>query len=184
MSMWPLTGRGACAMWKRRGPSSAGAIATILLFAVGGCRGLSRDESNPEQRPWLVVVPAATDLKTLDNGSVRYSVSMPYPGNEVIAQIGNELQLRGWQPVDEDLVLSGVKNSHAEGWRTLLDRDGNFLYQWQADWTDEAKNGATYRLLYRYPAAAGGRFTPNDSLEVEARFWPAAVIEKQRSIQR
>jgi hypothetical protein len=132
------------------------ATVTIIWIAVGGCRGNAQNNSVQEQASWLVVVPDAKDLETLDNGSVRYSVSVPYPANDVIAQIGNELQLRGWQPVDEDLVGSGAKNSHANGWlANTLDADGNFIYRWQADWTDENKNGATYSLIYRYAPAAG-----------------------------
>src|SRR5437899_2991897 len=119
-------------------------LATFVFIAASACRGNAQDMSL-QGRPWLVVVSGASDFKVLDDGSVKYLVSVPYPANEVIAQISNELQLRGWQPVDDDLAIQGEKNSHVTGWQTALDADGAFMYRCIADWVDQRMNGTTYR---------------------------------------
>jgi hypothetical protein len=133
------------------------------------------------ERPWVVAIKEAQGLEFLKDGSFRYWVRASYPALDAIANIGNELQKRGFRPVDEDLVVAGAKNSHVTGWVTYLEKD-DFVYRWMADWVDPQNNGVTYRLIYRYVPAGGGRFSPNDHLEIAAVYASAADLEKQRRL--
>lgn len=129
--------------------------------------------------PWAVAIQDAQDFELLKDGSIRFWVRASYPALDVIANIGNELQRRGLRPVDDDLVVTGAKNSHVTGWITYLEKD-DFVYRWMADWVDPQNNGVTYRLIYRYAPAGGGRFSPNDHLEIAAVYAAAASLERQR----
>jgi hypothetical protein len=151
-------------------------VASLMLGGHGFAQG-----APIEQPRWLVTIPSAKNFAR-STESAKFELSVPYPANDVLVQIGNELQLRGWHSADEDLI-TGTK-TYVDGWRTVLDADGSFVYRWMADWVDGSGNGVTYILTYHYRPAAGGRFTPNDHLEVIAKFWAAAEYRTKGSNQK
>ena len=130
----------------------------------------------------LLIYRGATNISTYKEGSVHqlsYKLSVKYPAEEVITFVGEELNRKGWQALEEDYLNPGLTSSHLTGWSSHQDGTGKVtvrVHQWLAQWKNNAGDVVWYVFRYTYPE--GGK--PNlDTLEVFASYFPSDIARKQ-----
>lgn len=163
--------------------------ATVLL-ALAAVMPLATCQPNNEQSgdkysDALLVVPGAQKVNfTRFQGSdqVTYTLSAPYPADEVISYISDELGAKGWEPLNYDLLNPGIPTSHVRGWTSFGDMTTTphtVVYQWMAEWEDTLQDIVLFNLEYRWPKGGAADW---QNLRVFGAYYPANIAEEMRKL--
>jgi hypothetical protein len=109
-----------------------------------------------------------------------YTCEVDYPTKDVVAFVSKELQVKNWKPLKEDFMNPKLPSSHVSGWADFEDDRANpstHVYQWMADWENEAHDIVRYSLEYRSPAASTRDL---HTLRVIALYIPAPVASEMK----
>lgn len=109
-----------------------------------------------------------------------YTCEVDYPAEDVVAFISKELQVKNWKPLKEDFMNPGLPSSHVSGWADFEDdraSPSTHVYQWMADWENEAHDIVRYDLEYRSPVASTRDLR---MLRVIALYIPAQVANEMK----
>ena len=156
-------------------------IGCLLVF---GCSSSTKNEA-ANYSDSLIVVADAEDIHcTKLNGSeqIFYLVKAEYPATGVLEEISKNLQNKGWEPLQEDYLNIGLPSSHVRGWTDFIDKKGNTVHQWLAQWQNKNGDILWCTLRYSYPRKAN----PNlKDLTISEIFIPSKVAkeEKQKILQ-
>ena len=153
-------------------------VTAVLAIGLAAC-GRSAHQEAPRHADALVVCPGAeavTWKTSARRDQLSYEVEVVYPAESVISCISNELAQNGWQPLKEDFWNPGLPSSEVGGWSQFIDATVNpeqTVYQWAAQWQNQAGDVAWYSLQYTYPPK--DRYT----LHVYAGFIPASEAKNE-----
>ena len=156
-------------------------LAGLLVLATLAYGGSELHDA--EARGALMVAPGATKVEFKKLGllqQVYYEVKTPYPAEEVLSWLREQLAQRGWQPLEDDFLNPGLPSAHVTGWQSFGDassRQLSWVQQWMADWQDANGNVVVYALRYR---TTDRTHLDSDTLHVFGSYSSKAVADKQR----
>ena len=161
-----------------------GGLSAILLLATASCGKDSRQDV-------FIVLKEATELDRIrfrGMDQMTYRLKERFPATDAIQEITGPLQQRGWEPLKEPFLESGIPSSHISGWKYYEDHrvgSDSFVYEWSTSWKDKENNVITYTLEYRDPIEKYQRsvyiLKPGSSnLKVMAVYMPEKVARAMR----
>jgi hypothetical protein len=149
--------------------------------------GVRRDHATQAVRlsDALIVLPGASAVKhTTENlGVVLYQLSEPYPASKAIAAIRTNLEEKmGWDPLADDILNPGLRNSFSRGWTEYKTSVGpsKYVYQWFAQWEDASGKVAWYILTYDGTEITKSNFRPEGPLHVRATILSSEEVRRIR----
>jgi hypothetical protein len=151
----------------------------VLATLAYGCT-LPRDAEPPDA---LIVAPESTNVEFIKLGplwQVYYDVKAPYPAEDVLHWLREQLARRGWQPLNEDFLNPGLPSSHVTGWQSFGDystKSTRAVHQWLAQWQDANGAVVVYALQYRTTEIGTLDLV---TLHVLGSYSTKAVAEEQR----
>jgi len=165
---------------------SRNSFAILLLALVwvlsGACYGQAA--SDDKHSDFLVVVSGGTNpiFVNYSDGrqQVTYLCDAAYPAADVLAYIPKELEVNDWKPLKHDFLNPGSASSHVSGWTDFEDGTKHpsvHVFQWVADWEDEAHDVVRYGLDYRSPVASTRDLR---ALRVVALYIPAQIVTEMK----
>jgi hypothetical protein len=163
-------------LWGQRNVAAGLLMLATLAF---GCTGPS--DAGPADA--LIVAPESTNVEFKTLGALRqvyYDVKTPYPAEQVLDWLHEELARRGWLPLKEDFLNPGLPSSHVTGWDSFGEsgsKSTHAVYQWLADWQDANGDVVVYALQYRITES--GALDLN-TLHVLGSYSSKAVADEQR----
>ena len=166
---------------KSRASQLAFLLASVCVLS-GVCYGQAA--SDDKHSDSLVVVSGGLNPIFVNYADgrqqVTYTCDAAYPAEDVLAYISKELELNEWKPLKDDFLNSGVSSSHVNGWSDFEDttkHPSTHVYQWVADWENEAHDIVRYGLDYRSPVASTRDLR---TLRVVALYIPAAIVTEMK----
>ncbi len=159
---------------------------TLLLVSVcilsGACYGQAA--SDDKHSDSLVVVSSGSNPLFVNYSDgrqqVTYTCDAAYPAADVLAYISKELQVNDWKPLKDDFLNPGLASSNVRGWTDFEDgtkHPSTHVFQWVADWENEAHDIVRYGLEYRSPVASTRDLR---ALKVVALYIPAATVTEMK----
>ena len=156
------------------------AILTISFLACACGTQDSRSEEAEASEALLVHSKAkdVTHSEVKGTFQVRYSVGEKYPGDKLIDWLANELNRKGWKPLEYDFLDPNIKLSHVTGWTNFIDSRKPVEYQvhqWLANWKHASGSVVRYQLRYQYPKTSQPDLS---TVEVSAVSIPARLVKE------
>jgi hypothetical protein len=129
----------------------------IILIFLAQIGFISCSNNLKYRNPSLLLYPNSDDLHYGVYGKIEqlsYTIQISYPAEPVIEWVKNELQSKGWKPLNESFLNPGLPSSITKGWESFIDGTINpnqTVHQWIADWSNDSGDIVTYGFRYSYP---------------------------------
>jgi len=166
---------------KSRANLAMSLLASVCILS-SACYGQAA--SDDQHSDSLVVVSGGNNplFVTYSDGrqQVTYTCDAAYPAADVLAYISKELQVNDWKPLKDDFLNPGLASSNVRGWTDFEDgtkHPSTHVFQWTADWENEAHDIVRYGLEYRSPVASTRDL---HALKVVALYIPAATVTEMK----
>lgn len=131
-------------------------LASLLL--ASSCGSVDPDQRSAS----LILLPDASEVNyEVGEGAEKLSYQIPvgFPAGDVIRNVAESLAGQGWSPLAENWYNDGQTSSYTRGWLIYVGGSESGgketqIYQWWAQWTNEAGEVLDYSLHYLFPVGA------------------------------
>jgi hypothetical protein len=156
-------------------------LASVCILS-GACYGQAAGDDKHSDSLVVVTGGISPIFVNYSDGrqQVTYTCEAEYPAADVLAFISKELEVNDWKPLKDDFLNPGSASSRVSGWTDFEDgtkHPSTHVFQWVADWENEAHDIVRYGLEYRSPVASTRDLR---TLRVQALYIPAAIVTEMK----
>ena len=129
-------------------------LAVVVAVVLVVVTAYNRLQSKPSGFIVLRNAESVEYVTFLGTKQMRYEMDEPYPAKTALKSISDQLDRRGWKPLQNSYLQPDRPSSHVTGWDKFQDgRKTPWVHvrQWMAEWTNSKGDVLMYALRYEWP---------------------------------
>jgi hypothetical protein len=148
------------------------ALVTVVAGATSACRASDAAQRRDIHQDVMVSRDARGIKVGREGTDVVFTVSEPYPADEIFADLRIAYHPPEWSQVDELVLFPGQRTSETPGGWTEHDEKNEVVRRWMGNWRKIDGTVVTYVITYRWP--------PNRRLDADAPAEVHAILTRPR----